>query len=216
MNNFANSLLHVMLSWMRALFSDLLHVFQGGDTGLIAWLSRHWIFLAILLIAAGIAIDGFIYVLRWRPQYVWRTRLRALRRRREAPDPEEEQFEEGFDTGLPDFDFVNTPIPGLRQPQPEPEPILESYYVEAEAAAQEMQPEEIEIPAEAHPEGRRRRTERHARRFPAFLHQPRHGRRNRRGELPIDPRAAFHEPVYPADDARPSYFTREDEDNQNV
>ena len=41
MNNFANSLLHLLLSWMRALFGGVLSLLQGDDRGLLAWLSRH-------------------------------------------------------------------------------------------------------------------------------------------------------------------------------
>ena len=60
MNAFANSLLHLLLSWMRALFSDVLSFAQGGDSGLIAWIGKHWIVLTLTLMAAGILTDGDI------------------------------------------------------------------------------------------------------------------------------------------------------------
>ena len=213
MNTFANSLLSLLLSWMRSFFSGLLAFLNGGDGGFFAWLGKHWVVLAVFLIAFGVAIDALIYLLRWRPQYVWRTRLRRVLRRE---DPEEEQFSEGFDTALPDFNFGDTPIPDLTA-APEPMEMLDAYYTEPAQPAEPV--EEIDLDSLAEKETpaigqRRRRSDRHSRKkLPIRL--PDLSEIGRRRDMPpVDARSAFHDPVYPASEL--PYPYPNDEDDLNV
>lgn len=202
MNAFANSLFHVLLSWMRALFGDLLSIFQSGDGGVISWVSRHWLFLAALLLCLGLAADAVVYLLRWRPQYVWRSKLYRLLHRQELRE-EEREFSEGFDSALPNFNFADTPIPDLNITDPAVEG-LEAYYEETPAPAQEAFDYNQLPGADQVREERRRRSDRHnpsplsRLRLPDLVEK---GRRHR-SELPTDARDAFHEPVYPMDTLR--------------
>lgn len=192
MNNLSNSLLHALLGWMRSLFSGVLSLLQGDKAGVLPWLSRHWLALTVILLLAGLTLDAVIYILRWRPQYVWRTRLRRLMNR-ESETEEDIQFSQGFDTALPNFNFADTPIPDLTTSETISEETLETYLAEPAPAQEEF--DYSQLPgAEQVAEERRRRSDRHSRRF-----------RTNRLRLPerhavevIDVRDAFHEAVYPA------------------
>ncbi|MBQ9298916.1 MAG: hypothetical protein IJ214_00230 [Clostridia bacterium] len=196
MNNFANSLLHILLSWMRTLFSGLLSFAQDGSSGFIAWLSGHWISLTVILLTLGIVLDTIIYLLRWRPQYVWRTKLnRALRKNNEMPDDPE--FLDGYNTALPNFNFEDTPIPDLSKAA-DPSEIMESYFMEPAPAQQQPAEDSQQDADDLSSVERRRRSQRHEKRalgrfrlpdLPDLTH--------RKNDLPIDARYAFHEPVYP-------------------
>ena len=209
MNNFANSLLHILLSWMRTLFSSLLSFAQDSSSGFISWLSGHWISLTIILITLGIVLDAFIYLLRWRPQYVWRSRLnRALHRGDYAL--EDPQFIDGYDTALPNFNFADTPIPDLSN-APDPAEIMETYFMEPAVVQADSSVEETLV-ADAQASGeRRRRSQRHEKRalvrfkLPDFPELAR-----RKNDSPIDARSAFHDPVYPETE---SYHQEQNSDN---
>ena len=196
MNNFANSLLHILLSWMRALFSGLLNFFQDTSTGFIVWLSGHWIALAVVLITVGVLMDAFIYMLRWRPQYVWRTRLNHVLHRGDYLD--DMQFAEGYDNALSDFNFADTPIPDLSN-APDPAEMMETYYAEPTPAQETIPAQDFEAVDDPASFGeRKRRSERHEKRALTRIKLPELPELIRkRNDAPIDARTAFHDPVYP-------------------
>jgi len=85
MNGFVHSILSFMLSWIRALITNLWNLLSSdGGGALYRFLSQNWLSLVILLCLAGVAADLIVYFFRWRPYYVWRTRLRHLRRPKPA------------------------------------------------------------------------------------------------------------------------------------
>ena len=204
MNGFANSLLTLLLGWMRVLFSALLTLPQRGSA-FLAWLGRHWIPLVLVIVLAALFVDALIYILRWRPQYVWSTRLQRLFHRKEFLRDEEE-FQKGFTDSLPNFNFSDTPIQDLSMQ----EPIPEEYYAPAAQQPVEEQIPETIAPIRNYPEyeARNRRSNRRS---------DRHGRRARRSNMPrfrlqdigasehnlrypeppVQARDAFHAPVYP-------------------
>ena len=178
MNNIANSLLHLLLSWMRTLFGDVLSLTQNGGAGMIAWLSKRWIPLAVILVLAGIILDA----------------LRHIFRRRDNDGFDEREFDQGFDTALPDFNFGDTPIADLST-APVPEPMLDSYFAQPATSSVNDQPEPL-VDASVIPAERKRRSDRHSRRVRLPVRSDSSRRRNT--EAPMNPRAAFHDPVYPA------------------
>ena len=93
MNGFVNTLLSVMLSWIRALISNIWTVLTSEDGGaLYQFLSDSWLAIVVILCAACMLVDLIVYFFRWRPDYVWASRWRRLRRsiRRRAPKPPQE------------------------------------------------------------------------------------------------------------------------------
>ena len=85
MNGFVHSILSFMLSWIRALITNLWSLLSSDDGGMLyRFLSRSWLSIVIFLCAVGVVIDLIVYFFRWRPYYVWRTRLRRLRRKKQS------------------------------------------------------------------------------------------------------------------------------------
>lgn len=81
MNSFVNTLLSVMLGWIRMLISNIWTVLSSEDGGaLFQFLSTYWLAIVIMLCAAGVLVDLIVYFFRWRPDYVWATRWRKLKR----------------------------------------------------------------------------------------------------------------------------------------
>ena len=200
MNQFANSLLTVLLGWMRSLFSSFLSLGQGIGGGFLAWMSRRWFVLAVILILAGLTIDAMIYILRWHPQNVWRSKLHLLvHRRKEAAA--NARFNEGYDTALTDFNFADTPIAPLVSQEAGVDEMLASYYSPEPVAQQEVDLRQLPG-ADSIPIERRRRSSRHGRRTVRINFRlpdlSESGRNVLYPEPPINAREAFREPVYPA------------------
>lgn len=92
MNGFVNTLLSAMLNWIRALISQLWSLLNSEDGGAIfRFFSAHWLMIVISLCAVCMLVDIIVYFFRWRPDYVWATKWRRLRRKdsRSASVPQE-------------------------------------------------------------------------------------------------------------------------------
>jgi hypothetical protein len=105
MNGFVNTLLSAMLSWIRALVSNLWILLTSEDGGtFFRFFSVHWLTIVIFLCAACVLVDLIVYFFRWRPDYVWASKWRRLRRKRpsRAAEPEEDlQPQEAFSAYQP-------------------------------------------------------------------------------------------------------------------
>lgn len=92
MNGFTHAILSLMLSWIRALVSNVWTLINSEDGGLIyRFLSHSWLKIVLVLCAVGIAADLMIYFFRWRPDYIWRSRLHRARRSNRVDEPEVEE-----------------------------------------------------------------------------------------------------------------------------
>ncbi|NLG26181.1 MAG: hypothetical protein GX558_12555 [Clostridiales bacterium] len=71
-NNFAEWLVEAMLSWSRWL-ADLLwgSINAGGEGGAFNWFVNHWLGLVVFLIIAGSVVDWLVWMVRWRPYWLW-------------------------------------------------------------------------------------------------------------------------------------------------
>lgn len=105
MNGFVNTLLSAMLSWIRALISQLWSLLNSEDGGLLfRFFSAHWLVIVIILCTLCILVDLTVYFFRWRPDYVWAAKWRRLRRNRpiRAKSPVEDmQPQEAFSAYQP-------------------------------------------------------------------------------------------------------------------
>lgn len=83
-SGYENTFINLMLGWMRNLASSIADMFrvstgaQSGGAALLTWLSAHWLTLLIVLILLGIAVDWIVWMLRWRPYWLWFRRRRIL------------------------------------------------------------------------------------------------------------------------------------------
>lgn len=100
MNGFVNTLLSVMLSWIRALISNIWFVLTSEDGGaFFQFFSSHWLTIVIGLCLVCVLVDVIVYFFRWRPDYIWAARWRRLRlkgSRRTAEPAEDAQPQEIF------------------------------------------------------------------------------------------------------------------------
>lgn len=95
MGTLANSLFQALMGWVRMLSAEIWNtVFSPDRTTLAAWIGQHWKALALVLCAAGLALDLTVYLFRWQPYRVWRSRRRKGKRgRSESPETSEEPEE---------------------------------------------------------------------------------------------------------------------------
>ena len=93
MGTLADSLFTVLMSWVRALVNGLWALFSADRTTALEFLGKHWLLIAVVIIAAGLVIDWIIWLIRWQPYHLWAQRARRLLRM-EAPEDEEDEEEE--------------------------------------------------------------------------------------------------------------------------
>ncbi|MEG0268831.1 MAG: hypothetical protein RR821_01145 [Clostridia bacterium] len=83
MNGFTNTFLTLLLGWLRVFITNLWHLIGSEDGGsLYSFLAQNWKLLVVLLCVGGFVVDRVIYFIRWRPYYVWSSKLNRLRRKR--------------------------------------------------------------------------------------------------------------------------------------
>ena len=102
MNHFANSLFTMLFGWSRTIIQHVWSSSASGHfNGFFTWLGDHWVFLAVGLALAGTAADLLVWLFRWQPYLVWKTRLRQLDRwvrgNQTAPN---RRFEKGYKGGV--------------------------------------------------------------------------------------------------------------------
>ena len=78
---YANSTINNMLGWMKGFAIWVLRMFnlagRGGFSPL-SWLMNNWLQLLIVLLIGGIVTDLVIWLIRWRPYWIWFRKKRIL------------------------------------------------------------------------------------------------------------------------------------------
>lgn len=218
MNAFANSLFSLLFGWLRTLVQGIWNAVTSGSlSGFFTWLGDHWLWVMLVLGLGATVLDMIIWLFRWRPYLVWKTKLRRLIRffrygKQEPP----RQFDQGYEDAVPlgyypDEEAAPWPQeaeyapafqqeyapPSPAQPQEEytPHP---SYY---EIDAPDLTPPPAAPEADAPAAPRRRRSARYEQPRPSW-----HDRLITTGDedemldgLPplMNKEDAFHQPVYP-------------------
>lgn len=80
-NSFADTVVNGMLSWLKGFASWVLRLFDLAGSGGISpleWLSDHWLQLLIFLLIVGVAADIIVWLIRWRPYWVWFRKKRIV------------------------------------------------------------------------------------------------------------------------------------------
>ena len=168
MNDFASALLSFLLSFTRSVANSALSIFQGTSGTFWAWIGAHWLPLTCVLVLAGLTIDIMVYILRWRPQYVWRSWLHRIFRTKDERMAEQ-QFDAGYDQGVQSFSFMDEPIPDIMETAPADTAVV-----------------------------RRRRSERHGCHLPVFRRLRTERNEDSRPVPVAHTREAFHDAVYPS------------------
>ena len=95
-NGFTQKLIEVLLSWMRLITSWVWNFFQadmGG--GFLNWFADNWVHIALVLIVIGLVVDWLIWMIRWRPYWLWLRKRQIIyeevdsprKKRIERPEP---------------------------------------------------------------------------------------------------------------------------------
>ena len=101
-NSFADTVVNGMLSWLKGFASWVLRLFDlagSGGVSPLEWLSEHWSQLLIILLIVGVAADIIVWLIRWRPYWVW------FRKKRIVVD-DKEFFESDVDVPRPRPDTI--------------------------------------------------------------------------------------------------------------
>lgn len=141
-NSFADALFRFMFGWARTLLQQLWNAaFSGGFSGFYTWLGDHWLLVTVALCLAGTAVDFTVWMIRWRPYLVWRTKLRRLRailRGEGSESTAPRQFAKGYQEGV----ALDLPVNGSAQLQPE-DPWQEEAWAKPAVQQQPPQPDPI-------------------------------------------------------------------------
>lgn len=75
MNGFTNAILTLLLGWLRSLFNAV-WTLLGSDRSVffIDFFRQNWKMIFLVMCVGGFVIDRIIYLIRWRPDYVWKSR----------------------------------------------------------------------------------------------------------------------------------------------
>lgn len=77
----STAVMNLMLSWLKGLATWILGLFNlAGSSGFspLNWLSDHWLSLLITLMIIGVVCDIVVWLLRWRPYWVWFNKKRIV------------------------------------------------------------------------------------------------------------------------------------------
>ncbi|MBP3428109.1 MAG: hypothetical protein J6M47_07605 [Clostridia bacterium] len=143
MGTFADSLFNVLMSWVRALVSAFWALFSSENTTALEFLGKNWLMIALVIVAAGLAIDWLVWLIRWQPYHLWARRMRRWLHIEElvededelpmAGDGPDEAYDQSFDEDDDD----------MRVYRPAKKP---ARAAEAEYAAEEEDERELWLP----------------------------------------------------------------------
>lgn len=104
MNAFADSLFSLLFGWLRSLVQGIWGAATAGHfSGFFTWLGDHWLWLALIMALIATLIDFAIWMIRWRPYLVWKTRLRRMIRffkYGKADYQAQQHFQQGYQEGV--------------------------------------------------------------------------------------------------------------------
>ena len=130
MGTLADSLFNLLMGWVRALVNAIWALFTTDHTTLLEFLGKNWVLIVVVILAAGLAIDWLVWLIRWQPYHLWERRARrflrmpepeqAEKRKKRAPSGDETQKMPAAyartDSGVPEEEEEERWLP-LQQPQ---------------------------------------------------------------------------------------------------
>ncbi len=114
MTGYLTSVLTIALGWVRGVASSIWQLLGGSEgNGFWAFISDHWKGILIAVCAAGLLIDLAVYLLRWRPDRVWVSFFRRVRRGAEDRRAYRELMAQPDTTAVPQLaSYAGEPEPG--------------------------------------------------------------------------------------------------------
>ena len=80
-SGYSNAFVDVMLGWLKGLANWVLRLFNlAGSVGgsPLLWLSQNWLKLLIFFLVLGVVVDRLVWLIRWRPYWVWFRKERVI------------------------------------------------------------------------------------------------------------------------------------------
>lgn len=78
-SGYTNAIVNAMLGWLKGLASWVLKLFNlSGGFSPLKFLANNWKQLLIIFLVAGIVLDLLVWVLRWRPHWIWFRKKRVI------------------------------------------------------------------------------------------------------------------------------------------
>lgn len=81
MTAYSSAIVDAMLGWLKGLANWVLRLFNlagSAETSPILWMSQNWLKLLIILMIIGVAGDVLVWLVRWRPHWVWFRKERVI------------------------------------------------------------------------------------------------------------------------------------------
>ena len=79
-SGYSQTLVDVTLGWLKGLANWVLRLFNLAGSGVspLLWLSQNWLKLLIIFLIIGVSLDVLIWLVRWRPYWVWFRKKRII------------------------------------------------------------------------------------------------------------------------------------------
>jgi len=78
-SGYTNAIVNAMLGWLKALANWVLKLFNlSGGGSPLKFLADNWLQLLILLLIVGVVLDLLVWLVRWRPHWVWFRKKRVV------------------------------------------------------------------------------------------------------------------------------------------
>ncbi len=76
---YSNAVVNAMLGWLKGLASWVLKLFNlSGGFSPLKFLADNWLQILIVLLVIGVTLDILIWLIRWRPHWVWFRKKRVV------------------------------------------------------------------------------------------------------------------------------------------
>lgn len=165
MNIIADRLFALLLGWTGSLFNGLWNLITNEGGAFASFLRSFWLPLILLLLLFGTVVDYVIWLVRWRPYYVWSSWLRRVIGKRRLHQtqsymedldhspldlPEYQELQGDNQSAIYDepiyFDFQAAPYAQVQAPYEEeasirPLPLQEEFYQEEPQVTEALQEE---------------------------------------------------------------------------
>ena len=91
-NSFGARFVEFIFSWVKAIADGMWSVFRGtGASGaFFRWIGDNWLILLAVLLVGGVVTDWAVWMLRWRPYWLWFGKKRRVYDEEDLEEPEEE------------------------------------------------------------------------------------------------------------------------------
>lgn len=80
-SGYSNAIVDLMLGWLKGIANWVLRLFNlaGSASGSpLVWLADNWLKLLIFFLVLGVVLDRLVWLIRWRPYWVWFRKERVI------------------------------------------------------------------------------------------------------------------------------------------